>query len=79
MISGMVSVRDHVLLAKGTVVMGMSGVAKDTEPRTAYFGTPARPARQTHKMNAALERLPELLARVRRLEDKAPSPEEVGA
>ncbi|MBI5882826.1 MAG: UDP-3-O-(3-hydroxymyristoyl)glucosamine N-acyltransferase [Elusimicrobia bacterium] len=74
MISGMVSILDHVRLAKGTIIMGMSGVAKDTEPKTAYFGTPARPARQTHNMNAALERLPELLARVRHLEEKAASP-----
>jgi len=69
MISGMVSVRDHVRVAKGSIVMGMSGVAQDTESKTAYFGTPARPAKQMHKMNAALERLPELLARVRRLEE----------
>ncbi|MDE2512140.1 MAG: UDP-3-O-(3-hydroxymyristoyl)glucosamine N-acyltransferase, partial [Elusimicrobia bacterium] len=55
MISGMVSIKDHLTLAKGSVIMGMSGVAQDTEPKTAYFGTPARPARRTHKMNAALE------------------------
>ncbi len=74
MISGMVSVRDHVRLARGTIVMGMTGVAQDTEPKTAYFGTPARPARMTHKMNAALERLPELLARVRALEERLVRP-----
>lgn len=79
MISGMVSVRDHVRLAKGSVVMGMSGVAKDTEPKTAYFGTPARPAREMHKMNAALERLPKLLAKVRELEDKIVRREQVPA
>jgi UDP-3-O-[3-hydroxymyristoyl] glucosamine N-acyltransferase len=69
MISGMVSIKDHVRLAQGTIVMGMSGVAQDTDPKTAYFGTPARPARQMHKMNAALERLPDLISRVRRLEE----------
>ncbi|MBI3564518.1 MAG: UDP-3-O-(3-hydroxymyristoyl)glucosamine N-acyltransferase [Elusimicrobia bacterium] len=71
MISGMVSVKDHVTLAKGTIVMGMSGVAQDTAPKTAYFGTPALPARQMHKMHSALERLPALLARVRELEARA--------
>jgi UDP-3-O-[3-hydroxymyristoyl] glucosamine N-acyltransferase len=70
MISGMVSVKDHLTLARGTIVMGMSGVAQDTEPKTAYFGTPALPARQMHKMHSALERLPELLVRVRDLESK---------
>lgn len=70
MISGMVIVKDHLRIAKGSIVMGFSGVAQDTEPGTAYFGAPARPARQMHKMNAALERLPELLLKVRELEAK---------
>jgi UDP-3-O-[3-hydroxymyristoyl] glucosamine N-acyltransferase len=70
MISGMVIVKDHLHVGAGAIVMGMSGVAQDCEPKTAYFGTPARPARQMHKMNAALERLPELLAKVRELEEK---------
>ena len=70
MISGMVIVKDHLHVGAGAIVMGMSGVAQDCEPKTAYFGTPARPARQMHKMNAALERLPELIAKVRELEEK---------
>ncbi|MFI5346566.1 MAG: hypothetical protein ACHQ51_09355 [Elusimicrobiota bacterium] len=71
MISGMVSIKDHLTLARGSIIMGMSGVAQDTEPKTAYFGTPALPARQMHKMHSALERLPEMLARVRELETRA--------
>jgi UDP-3-O-[3-hydroxymyristoyl] glucosamine N-acyltransferase len=78
MISGMVSIKDHLTLARGSIIMGMSGVAQDTEPKTAYFGTPALPARQMHKMHSALERLPDLLVRVRELEAKlgisAPAP-----
>jgi UDP-3-O-[3-hydroxymyristoyl] glucosamine N-acyltransferase len=70
MISGMVIVKDHLRVGAGSIVMGMSGVAQDCEPKTAYFGTPARPARQMHKMNAALERLPELLSKIRELEEK---------
>lgn len=70
MISGMVIVKDHLRIAKGSIVMGMSGVAQDTEPKQAYFGSPALPARQMHKMHAALERLPELLVKVRELEEK---------
>ncbi|MEK9146019.1 MAG: UDP-3-O-(3-hydroxymyristoyl)glucosamine N-acyltransferase [Elusimicrobiota bacterium] len=74
MLSGMVIVKDHLRIAAGSIVMGLSGVAQDTEPKTAYFGSPARPARQMHKMHAALERLPELLSRVRALEEKAGAP-----
>ena len=79
MISGMVAVKDHLRIAAGTIVMGQSGVAQDTEPKTMYFGTPARPARQMHKMHAALERLPELLNKVRRLEERIKELEAVPA
>jgi UDP-3-O-[3-hydroxymyristoyl] glucosamine N-acyltransferase len=74
MISGMVIVKDHLNIAPGSIVIGMSGVAQDTEPKTAYFGTPARPARQMHKMHAALEKLPELLVKVRELEEAIKGP-----
>ena len=70
MISGMVCITDHVRLARGSIIMGASGVVRDTDPGEAYFGTPARPARQMHRINVALGRLPELLARVRELESK---------
>lgn len=70
MISGMVIVKDHLKIAPGTIVMGLSGVAQDTEPKTAYFGSPARPAREMHRMHAALERLPEMLLKFRALEEK---------
>ena len=70
MISGMVIIKDHLKIAPGSIIMGMSGVAQDTEAKTAYFGIPARPAKQMHRMNAALEKLPDLLAKVRDLENK---------
>jgi UDP-3-O-[3-hydroxymyristoyl] glucosamine N-acyltransferase len=69
MISGMVIIKDHLKIGAGSIIMGLSGVAQDTEPKTAYFGIPARPARQMHKMHAALEKLPELLAKVREIEE----------
>lgn len=70
MLSGNVIVKDHLRLAAGTIVMGASAVAQDTEPKTAYFGTPARPAKEMHRINTALGKLPELLTRVRELEAK---------
>jgi UDP-3-O-[3-hydroxymyristoyl] glucosamine N-acyltransferase len=71
MLSGMVIVKDHLKIAPGSIVMGLSGVAQDTEPKTAYFGAPARPARQMHK--------PELLKKVAALEAKIDSLEKVAA
>lgn len=68
MISGMCIVKPQTLLKAGTIVMGFTAIAQDTEAKTAYFGSPARPAREMHKMNAALAKLPDLLVRVRELE-----------
>lgn len=70
MISGMVIVKDHLKIAAGSIVMGMSAVAQDTEPKQHYFGIPARNAREMHKMNASLAKLPELLVKFRELEAK---------
>lgn len=68
MISGMCIIKDHANLAPGTIVMGFSAIAQDTEAKQAYFGVPARPAREMHRMNASLAKLPELLGTVRALE-----------
>lgn len=70
MISGMVIVKDHLKIAAGSIVLGMSAVAQDTQSKQAYFGIPARPAREMHRMHASLAKLPELLAKVRDLEAK---------
>lgn len=70
-ISGNCAIKDHTVLAPGTIVMGMTGITGDTEAKTAYFGTPGRPAREMHKINAAAAELPALLKRVRALEAKA--------
>ncbi len=74
MISGMVIVNPQSKVAAGSIVMGMSGVAKDTEPGKIYFGTPARPAKEMHRMNAALAKLPEMMTRFRELEKKLTDP-----
>jgi len=70
MLSGNVIVKDHLRIAAGTIVMGASAVAQDTEPKQAYFGTPARPAKEMHRINSALGKLPELIGKVRELEAK---------
>jgi UDP-3-O-[3-hydroxymyristoyl] glucosamine N-acyltransferase len=70
MLSGNVIVKDHLRLAAGTIVMGASAVAQDTAPKDILFGTPARPAKEMHRINASLAKLPELVAKVRELESK---------
>lgn len=69
-IGGLCAVNNKVTVAKGSLVMGFTGVAADTEPGGIYFGIPCRPVREMHKINNAQQFLPELLKRVSFLEEK---------
>lgn len=69
-IGGLCAVNNKVTVAKGTLVMGFTGMAQDSEPGGIYFGIPARPVREMHKINNSLQFLPELLKRVSVLEEK---------
>lgn len=67
---GQSAIAGKVVLRKGSLVMGMSATQSDTEPGQMYFGIPARPAREMHKINGSLVYVPELLKRVAALEEK---------
>ncbi|MBS0618632.1 MAG: UDP-3-O-(3-hydroxymyristoyl)glucosamine N-acyltransferase [Spirochaetes bacterium] len=69
-LGGQTAISGKVLLRKGSLVMGMSAMAADAEPGTMYFGIPARPAREMHKINGSLVYVPELLKRVTAIEEK---------
>lgn len=69
-LGGQTAISGKVLVRKGSLVMGMSALAADSEPGGTYFGIPARPAREMHKINGALVYLPELLKRVSAIENK---------
>ncbi len=67
-IAGQAGIADHVTIGKGTVVLGMTGVPESLDPGKVYFGIPARPVREMHKINASLSELPELIKRVKKIE-----------
>lgn len=69
-ILGQVGLVDHISIADDTIIMPQSGIANDIRKADIVFGTPARPVREHHKINAALKYLPQLLKRVRKLEEK---------
>ena len=68
LIGGQVGFAGHQKVVDGTVIMGKSGVMSSITEPAVYFGTPARPVRETHRITAASARLPELLQRVKALE-----------
>lgn len=67
-LAGQVGVKDHVRIADGVVVLGQSGVWGDLDTRGIYTGGPARPRRESLKVQAAVNQLPDLIRRVQELE-----------
>ncbi|MEW6072389.1 MAG: UDP-3-O-(3-hydroxymyristoyl)glucosamine N-acyltransferase [Planctomycetota bacterium] len=67
-LAGQVGVNGHVRVGDGARVAGQSGVTKDLGGHGDYSGTPIRPRMQALRAQAAAQRLPALLERVRRLE-----------
>jgi UDP-3-O-[3-hydroxymyristoyl] glucosamine N-acyltransferase len=69
-LGGQTAVRDHVKMGDGSIAAACSAVADDVEPKTIVSGTPAIPHRQSLREHAALRRLPDLVAQVRKLQEE---------
>ncbi len=69
-IMGQVGVSDHLSIADGTVILGQSGIPGDITKADIYIGTPIRQVREHHRIHSSLRYLPELLKRVKILEEK---------
>ena len=69
-LAGQVGVADHLTIGDGVVVGAQAGIASSIEPGARLMGTPARPTMQARRIIAAQARLPELLRRVRALEER---------
>lgn len=68
-LAGQAGVADHVSIAEGTVVGAQSGVPSDIGPGV-WLGSPAILAKEARRVFPVLARLPELLKRLRELEEK---------
>ena len=66
----------HIRIGSGVQVAAKAGVMKDFEGKVTLAGFPARPLREQRRSDVAVQRLPELEARVAALEKKARHPEE---
>jgi len=69
-LGGQAGVADHVTLGDGVMAGAQTGIPSDVEAGAKVFGTPARPLRLAQRIMVAEGRLPELLQRVRALEQR---------
>jgi len=70
MVGGQCAIAEHITLKKGSLIMGLTGVTKDTEEKGMYFGIPARNATEMLRVSSVLGDLPDLMKRVKKLEEK---------
>jgi len=67
-LGGQVGIRDNTVIGARARIGAQGGVISDVPPGAVYSGYPARPHNQQMRAYAALQRLPELVKRVRQLE-----------
>lgn len=71
MVGGQVGFVGHITIADGVKINAQSGVSKTVEQKgMALSGSPAEPFRQHYKNQALIRKLPELLERIKELENK---------
>jgi UDP-3-O-[3-hydroxymyristoyl] glucosamine N-acyltransferase len=69
-LAGSSGVADHVTIGMGAVVMARSGVAGNVKAGAQVFGSPAKDKKTAYKEQVAIGKLPELLKKVKLLEEK---------
>jgi UDP-3-O-[3-hydroxymyristoyl] glucosamine N-acyltransferase len=67
-LAGQVGVAGHLTIGENAIIEAQSGVPGDVAAGEIHFGYPAREFKQAHKINAIIARLPEYIARLRKLE-----------
>jgi UDP-3-O-[3-hydroxymyristoyl] glucosamine N-acyltransferase len=69
-IGGQAGVIGHVRIGRGAMIGGQSGVTKSVPPETVVTGYPAMPHNLWKRIQAFLQRLPELARRTKALEER---------
>ncbi len=69
-LAGQVGVGDHVTIEEGTIVAGRAGVTKNIKNEKIISGFPARPHDEEKRLVVLRGMLPELLNRIKNIEEK---------
>ena len=70
-LGGQVGLAGHLETADDVVILAQSGVPKSIPKKGIYFGTPSKDRLQAFKIEAVLNKLPELAKDVERLKREA--------
>jgi len=67
---GQVGVKSGITIAKGTEIYAQSGLGHSTDENKTYFGSPAFEAREKFKEMAYIRKIPEILEKLKKQEEK---------
>ncbi|PCI35157.1 MAG: UDP-3-O-(3-hydroxymyristoyl)glucosamine N-acyltransferase [Elusimicrobia bacterium] len=59
-LAGQVGLAGHLKIGDGAIITAQTGVMSDIPPKSIMFGTPARPHREAMKLQALMNKLPEM-------------------
>ncbi len=68
-LAGQVGIAGHLKIGDQAVIAAQSGVMHDVPEKGRWLGAPAQPDRQAKRQMIAIQQLPDLIRRVRELED----------
>jgi UDP-3-O-[3-hydroxymyristoyl] glucosamine N-acyltransferase len=69
-IAGQVGIAGHLTIGTKSIIMAQAGVTKDVPAGAVMLGAPAAPHKDFKRINAAIQRLPETLAKIHELEQQ---------
>ncbi len=69
-IAGQAGVIGHITIGKGSIVAAQAGVTKDVPPKEIVSGYPAQPHQLAKRLQAEVNRLPQLNQKVKELEKR---------
>ncbi len=75
-LAGQAGIVGHIKIGKEAIVAAQAGVTKSVPPRVKVSGYPAKPHEKAARVNACLQRLPELAKKIKELETKIKKLEE---
>ncbi|MCD6228909.1 MAG: UDP-3-O-(3-hydroxymyristoyl)glucosamine N-acyltransferase [Candidatus Omnitrophica bacterium] len=76
-LAGQAGVVGHITIGEGSIVAAQAGVTKSVPPHTKVSGYPAKPHDVAKRVNACVQRLPQLYKKIKELEAKVAELEKV--
>lgn len=69
-LAGQAGIVGHIYIGEGAIIAAQAGVTKNVPPHTKVSGYPAKPHSEAKRVNACVQKLPQLYKKIKELESK---------